>query len=280
MSYTQMEHLIQLNLSESGPPPPPNIPVRLLVLVPAFNPGPLLLETARALIGFHSEVWVLVDGSADGSDAGLESLLGEPPGLRVLRRSSNSGKGTALLEGAQKAAKEGFTHILSFDADGQHPPELVPEFERRCEQCPHALIMGEPIFGSDAPLERVYFRRIANALALVETFGRLHCDSLFGMRAYPLQAFLSAFSETRFGRGYDFDTEIAVRMVWSGVAVVGVRTPVRYPNKDAGGVSHFHYGRDNLALARMHGRLLLEAFARAFRGEFRRKAVEVARVRV
>ncbi len=239
---------------------------RLLVLVPAYNPGVLLVETARALLAFHPDVWVLVDGSTDGSDAGLESLLGDPPGLRVLRRSSNSGKGTALLEGAQKAAKDGFTHILSFDADGQHPPELVPEFERRCEQCPHALIMGEPIFGSDAPLERVYFRRIANALALVETFGRLRCDSLFGMRVYPLQAFLNAFSETRFGRGYDFDTEIAVRMVWSGVAVVGVRTPVRYPKKDAGGVSHFRYGRDNLALARMHGRLLLEGFARAFRG--------------
>ncbi len=278
MSYTQMEHFIQRSLSESDPPPPPGLPVRLLVLVPAFNPGSLLLETVRALIGFHSEVWVLVDGSVDGSDAGLESLLGEPPGLRVLRRSSNSGKGAALLEGAQKAVSEGFTHILAFDADGQHPPELVPEFKRRCEHCPHALIMGEPIFGSDAPLERVYFRRIANALARVETFGRLYWDSLFGMRVYPLQAFLSAFSETRWGRRYDFDTEIAVRMVWSGVTVVGVGTPVRYPKKDAGGVSHFRYGRDNVALARMHGRLLLEAFARAFRGGVHRKAVEVARV--
>jgi len=248
------------------------------VLVPAFNPGPLLLDTARALVAFHPDVWVLVDGSADGSDLGLESLLGEPPGLRVLRRSSNSGKGASLLDGAQKASVEGFTHILSFDADGQHPPELVPEFKKQCEQSPHALIMGEPIFGRDAPLERVYFRRLANALALVETFGRMRCDSLFGMRVYPLQAFLSAFSETRWGRGYDFDAEIAVRMVWNGLPVVGVRTPVRYPSKEAGGVSHFRYGRDNLALARMHGRLLIEALARAFRGAIRRTVVGVGRV--
>jgi glycosyltransferase involved in cell wall biosynthesis len=271
-----MEHLFQLNLSGSAPKPPSHSAVRLLVLVPAFDPGPALVNTARALIASHPDVWVLVDGSADGSDDGLESLLDDPPGFRVLRRRSNLGKGATMLEGAQKADAEGFTHVLSFDSDGQHPPELVPEFRRQCEQCPNALIMGEPVFGPDAPLERVYFRRVANAVALIETFGRLRFDSLFGMRVYPLQAFLRAFSETRWGRRYDFDAEIAVRMVWSGVAVVGVRTPVRYPNKDAGGVSHFRYGRDNLALARMHARLLLEASARALRGEFRGTTAKVA----
>ena len=271
-----MEHLFHRYFPGPGPTVPPFPRVRLLVMVPAFNPGPLLVETTRALLAFHPEVWVLVDGSADGSDVGLEALLGEPPGLSVLRRSSNSGKGATLLSGAQAAAEKGFTHILTFDADGQHPPQLVPEFKNRCEQCPHALIMGEPIFGRDAPLERVYFRRIANALAFVESFGRLHCDSLFGMRVYPLKPFLSAFSETRWGRRYDFDTEIAVRMVWNGLSVIGVKTPVRYPDKGAGGVSHFRYGQDNLALARMHGRLLIGALVRAFKGGPRLRAIDAA----
>jgi glycosyltransferase involved in cell wall biosynthesis len=248
--------------------------MRLVVLVPAYDPGPLLPENIRVLLTQHADVWVLVDGSKDGSDAGLETFLGEPPGLRVVRRSFNLGKGATILEGAIMASAEGFTHILCFDADGQHPPEAVLEFRMQCDRFPNALIMGQPVFGRDAPLERVYFRRLANALAFVETSGRLRVDSLFGMRIYPLQAFLGAFRQTRWGRGYDFDAEIAVRMVWAGLAVVGVKTPVRYPPVANGGVSHFRYGRDNLVLVWMHGRLLVEALVRVLRGGFLQRSAD------
>jgi hypothetical protein len=159
-----------------------------------------------------------------------------------------------------------FTHVLCFDADGQHPAGRVPDFRALSQTYPGSLVMGEPRFGSDAPVERVYFRRLANALARVETGGRLRWDSLFGMRVYPLHSLLEAFSKTSRARGYDFDTEIAVRMVWAGVEVVGIGTRVRYPKPLEGGVSHFHYLRDNLLLAGMHGRLLAEGllrFARA-----------------
>ncbi len=247
---------------------------RLLVLVPAYNPGVLLIETARALLAFHPDVWVLVDGSTDGSDVGIESELAAHKEFRVLRRSKNTGKGAIMLYGAKKAYEEGFTHILSFDSDGQHPPQAVPELRRLSEQHPRALIMGDPSFGPDAPWERVCFRRVANALTFLETLGRIRYDSLFGMRLYPLEAFLEAFSETRWGRRYDFDTEIAVRMVWAGVPVFGVETPVRYPRRSAGGVSHFRYGRDNLSLAWMHGRLLAGGLARALKASSNRRGSE------
>jgi glycosyltransferase involved in cell wall biosynthesis len=237
---------------------------RVLILVPAYNPGSLLRETVSGLLSVHPDVWVLVDGSTDGSDAGLESVFAGFPGLRVLRRGGNSGKGATLLNGAEEARDHGFTHILCVDADGQHPPERVVEFRTLCESHPGAVLMGQPEFGPDAPLERVYFRRIANALTFLETLGKMRCDSLFGMRLYPLGAFLKAFSNTKWGRGYDFDTEIAVRMVWDGVPVHAVQTPVRYPDRAQGGVSHFRYGRDNLTLVWMHLRLLVEMILRIF----------------
>jgi hypothetical protein len=65
--------------------------VRLLVLVPGYSPGALLAQTAGALLEVHADVWVLVDGSTDGSDAGLESLFGAHQGFRVLRRASSLG---------------------------------------------------------------------------------------------------------------------------------------------------------------------------------------------
>ena len=63
------------------------VDVRLVVLVPAYNPGGILIETVRALLAFHPDVWLLVDGSTDGSDLGIESHLGAHRGFRVLRRA-------------------------------------------------------------------------------------------------------------------------------------------------------------------------------------------------
>jgi glycosyltransferase involved in cell wall biosynthesis len=239
---------------------------RLIVFVPAYNPGALLEPTVRSLLAYHPDVWVLVDGSTDRSEDRLDGLTDEHRGFRVLRRSQNNGKGATVLEGALEACAQGFTHVLCADADGQHPAGRVPDFKRVSQLRPDSLIMGEPRFGGDAPIERVYFRRLGNFLARLETGGRLRWDSLFGMRVYPIPALLRAFSKTRHARRYDFETEVAVRMVWDGVDVVGLCAEVRYLNRNDGGVSHFRYVRDNLVLAGMHGRLLFEATMQMVRG--------------
>jgi len=59
-------------------------------------------------------------------------------------------------------------------------------------------------------------------------------------------------------RRFDFDTEAVVRLAWRGVKPLNVAAPVKYLSADEGGVSHFHYGRDNLLLTWMHLRLMVE----------------------
>jgi hypothetical protein len=63
---------------------------------------------------------------------------------------------------------------------------------------------------------------------------------------------------TRGGRRYDFDPEMAVRLCWAGVRKLEVPAPCRYLSATDGGVSHFHYVRDNLRMIGLHIRLLLE----------------------
>ena len=46
-------------------------------------------------------------------------------------------------------------------------------------------------------------------------------------------------------------------MVWAGVPTVNLPAPCRYLAKSEGGVSHFHYGRDNVLLTWMHTRLVI-----------------------
>jgi hypothetical protein len=95
-----------------------------LVLIPSYNTGAVLVETVIDAMKYWSPVWVVVDGSTDGSH--LPLLRMDDPGLRVLVLEKNQGKGAAVLHGLQEATRAGFTHVLTMDSDGQHPAVKIP----------------------------------------------------------------------------------------------------------------------------------------------------------
>lgn len=183
-----------------------------------------------------------------------------PDHLRLFVRPYNGGKGQAILDALTPAKEAGFTHVLCMDSDGQHPPDWIDKFCAAGAAHPDAIIMGKPIFGPEAPLVRLKGRKISIWFTDIETPGSQLGDTLFGMRLCPLDGMIAAFAETRFARGYDFDEEIAVRMTWLGFRPRQLSVPVRYLTKAEGGVSHFHYLRDNLVMIWLHARLLSEFF--------------------
>ncbi len=229
-----------------------------LVLIPSYNTGAKLGQTVVEALLAWQPVWVVVDGSDDGSDA-----LVEVPGLRIIRRARNGGKGAAVLTGLVEAQAAGFTHVLVMDADGQHPAGEIENFMETSQENPDTMILGVPIFDASAPLVRVLGRRISNVLARLET-GQNIGDALFGFRVYPVAALLAVMQAGRYMRRYDFDTEAVVRLAWRGVQVINRAAPVRYFAPDEGGVSHFRYLRDNISLAAMHLRLLAALLLRPF----------------
>ncbi len=236
--------------------------MRLVILIPSYNTGRLLETTVSQALAQWADVWVVMDGSTDDSELVVEALREKHAGLRVMKLPVNRGKGSAVLEGAKAAAAAGFTHVLTMDADGQHPADWIPKFIELAQAHEEAALMGQPIFGPEAPMLRVRGRKLSNLWAHIETLGWGIGDSLFGMRLYPLPVLLEAFRGTRFARRFDFDTEVAVRICWKGVPVINVPTPVRYILAADGGVSQFRYLRDNALLTWMHARLMCGFFLR------------------
>jgi glycosyltransferase involved in cell wall biosynthesis len=233
-----------------------------VVVIPTYNAGRLLNETVRQALAEWAPVWVVVDGSTDGSPDDLDKLAGCDERLMVIDRGRNGGKGAAVLEALRHADRMGFTHVLVMDSDGQHPPDGIASLMAISAAHPNAMVLGRPIFGADAPSARIYFRRVSNFWANVETFWCGIGDALFGFRVYPVQPLLDAMSRTRWMRRFDFDPEAAVRLCWAGVRPVNIDVPVRYLPADQGGVSHFHYVRDNLLLTWMNLRLLCGSLRR------------------
>ena len=228
------------------------------VLIPSYNTGRQVYATVRAARAVWPVVWVVVDGSTDGTAQGLQALAALDPGLRVWVLAKNAGKGAAVLHGMQQAAAAGYTHVLTMDSDGQHPADLIPAFMQASLSRPDAMILGRPVFDASAPLLRVRGRRVSNWWTNLETLGAGVADSLYGFRVYPVAALVAVMQRQPWMRRFDFDTEAVVRLAWAHVKPINLDAPVKYLRADEGGVSHFRYGRDNLLLSWMHTRLMLE----------------------
>ena len=231
-----------------------------LVLIPSYNAGAQAVSTVLAALAQWQPVWVVVDGSTDGSGAALERLALDEPGLRVFALPHNQGKGAAVLHGLELARREGFTHALTMDSDGQHPAELIPQFMATSCAQPGAMILGKPVFDASAPAIRVNGRKLSNGWVHLQTLGAGVGDSLFGFRVYPITPLIDVMQDRPWMRRFDFDPEVVVRLCWAGVVPINIDAPVKYLSPAEGGVSHFKYGRDNVLLTWMHARLLT-AFA-------------------
>jgi glycosyltransferase involved in cell wall biosynthesis len=233
-----------------------------LLLIPSYNTGPTVYETVRAARARWCPVWVVVDGSTDGTAEGLMRMAEADPGLRVWVLPHNCGKGAAVLHGLEHAATQAFTHALTMDSDGQHPADLIPTFMHASMARREAMILGRPVFDASAPLIRVRGRRISNAWAGLETLNAGIGDSLYGFRVYPVAALAAVMRGQPWMRRFDFDTEAVVRLAWRGVKPLNLDAPVKYLRAEEGGVSHFRYGRDNALLTWMHTRLMVEFLLR------------------
>lgn len=109
----------------------------LSVVVPVYN------ERAGLAL-FHKSLWGVLeqlpldfeiiycdDGSLDGSTGLLHELAEKHRQVRVMRLSRNFGKELATTAGLHAAKGEA---IITIDADGQHPVELIPQFIAKWQQ--------------------------------------------------------------------------------------------------------------------------------------------------
>lgn len=233
-----------------------------LVLIPSYNTGETVFKTVREARQYWEPVWIVVDGSTDGTDEGLKRMAELDSGLKVFVLPHNQGKGSAVLHGLHAAAKAGFSHALAMDADGQHPADLIPQFMALSQQNPDAAILGRPVFDASAPALRVRGRKISNWWTNLETLWQGVGDSLFGFRVYPVNPLREVMENNHWMRRFDFDTEAIVRLCWRGIRPLNIDAPVKYLRPEEGGVSHFNYVRDNILLTWMHTRLFFGFLAR------------------
>jgi len=194
------------------------------LLIPAYNAEPMLGQVLDQVLPLDYPVIVVNDGSTDRT--GEVAVSHDVAFLEV--HAVNRGKGAALKSGFTLARKKGFTHVLTLDADGQHPIESIPEFVRECEERPEAILVGNR-FGDKTIDAMPRVRRLSNGFSssLISLAARRKVpDAQCGMRVYPLSV-LDRFP--LISDGYAMETEVLVKAGRRGVEVVNIPIACHYP---------------------------------------------------
>jgi glycosyltransferase involved in cell wall biosynthesis len=177
-------------------------------------------------------VFVVDDGSHDATAA-----IARDAGVRLLQHGTNRGKGAALCTGFEAARRGGYTHVLTLDADGQHPPACIPAFlaARRDADIVIGSRLDDP---AGMPRERLLSNR-ATAAILSALAGQTIVD---GQSGYRLLA-LAPIAGLRFAaRGFMLESELLVRAARAGARITHVPIPCVYGDQ----TSHVRVLRDTL----------------------------------
>ena len=247
---------------------------RPVVIIPCRNHGLTVEKVLEGLEPLGLPVIVVDDGSDAVTREALDELAPRCPEMTLLRHEVNRGKGAALTTGLHYAEKEGYTHALQVDADGQHDLADAPTLLESAKRDPNALWSARPLYDESVPKKRLIGRYVTHVWVWIETLSFEIVDSMCGYRIYPIAPTLAILKTKHVGQFMDFDTEIMVRLYWKGLRVRFVPSRVIYPED---GYSNFRMWEDNVRISKMHTRLCIESplwWPARVKRLFRREAIQ------
>lgn len=216
------------------------------VLIPTYNNERTVKQAVLDALAY-APVIVVNDGSTDATP----HLLASIDGIVVETHAKNRGKGEALRTGFARALREGYTHAIVLDSDGQHVAAMIP---RLIEPESNAIVIGARDLEAAGAGRGSRFGLVnSNFWTWLETGQRLP-DTQSGMRRYPLAEIDDLYL---WRRGYDFEIEVLVNAIWAGIPVVSVPVDVIYPDDR---VSHMRPILDFLIIGHLNVRLLILRF--------------------
>ncbi len=93
------------------------------VVVPAYQEEELLPSTLGGIPEFVDRIYVVDDGSPDGTVERARTAAAEDPRIAVIQREHNGGVGAAVVTGYRQALEDGVDVAVVMNADNQMDPE-------------------------------------------------------------------------------------------------------------------------------------------------------------
>ena len=240
-----------------GPSPvrtEPIAPVKLAVVIPAFNEARTIARVATAACAAGLPVIIVDDGSTDGTADRLRDLP-----VTLIRHAVNAGKGASLWDGMQRAIADGAQAVITMDGDGQHRADDLPLLVDAALRHPARLIIGARL---QQRQQMPRLRRFGNAMAdfwISWAAGWPITDTQSGFRLYPAAVIRHLERANRRAPGFVFESEVLIEATRAGVLPLAV--PIDAIYHPGGRASHYRPILDTLLIIRMvAGKLLARGF--------------------
>lgn len=209
--------------------------MKIIVTVPTWNEAEnigALIDEIRALPQ-DVEVLVADDDSPDGTWKIVEQKAETDPGVHLLRRMSNRGRGSAGAEAYVQALKLGADVVGEMDADFSHQPRFIPDLLKKIDGSDvvigSRLVPGGQDVGRSA-VRGVITRFSCRYAALVLCLPVRDANS--GFRFFNRRAIEAAHPETAISVGPSIVHELLFKAVRSGATVTEV--PIIFIERSAG----------------------------------------------
>ncbi|HET9633641.1 MAG TPA: polyprenol monophosphomannose synthase [Terrabacter sp.] len=208
---------------------------RVAVLIPTYNERdnlPGIVARVRASVP-AADVFVLDDGSPDGTGQIADDLAAADPQVHVVHRTSKEGLGKAYLAGFAIVLERGYDAAVEMDADGSHQPEQLPSLLAALPGA-DVVIGARWVKGGEVrnwPARRKVLSVGANLYTKV-LLGMSVNDATAGYRVYRSSALRTMGLQGVESQGYCFQIDLTLRAIRAGLTVVEV--PITFVEREVG----------------------------------------------
>jgi len=213
---------------------------RTAIFIPAYEAEQTLASVfERVPETFWPEierVFIINDGSTDGTDRVGRELAGKYPRVEVVTQPDNRGYGSAVRKGLALCRDTAADYVVCLHADGQYPPEKLPEFVPYMARHGVDVLQGSRHKDGTARAGGMPIYKVAagHTLTWLEnvTFGLRMTDYHSGFMLYSRRA-VETIPFEELSTYFDFDLEVIASARARGLVVDELGIPTHYGDEDS-----------------------------------------------
>lgn len=208
---------------------------KIMVTLPTYNERENIQRLIKEIHcqGENIEIIVADDDSPDGTWAVVKKMSEENPGVHLLHRKKNKGRGYAGIDAFRYTLEKGADYIIEMDADFSHHPKFIPSFLEKIEE--YDVVIGSRTVNGGLDAERPFLRRFISIMAnfYIRAFlGIKVRDCTSGYRCFRREVLDRVDLDSFFSTGPAIVQELLYKAYLKGFSFIEI--PIVFTNRHSG----------------------------------------------